>query len=162
MAKLTLANFKLRTASNAADEKTEATRRTANISKVPEFNVNNTTAANNESRTVVYNTEAPGFKAKETTNKQSRDRHMCITLPPYLPKLQTPELINGGIYGNIYERLPNCDDPAGYYYQRDQEIMAERQKWIDTGYCVHVAGNLADELKRCGESVPNFDEPTTF
>ncbi|KAJ2496854.1 hypothetical protein GGH96_005540 [Coemansia sp. RSA 1972] len=162
MAKLTLANFKLRTANNAAAKKTESTRTAANISKVPGFNDNKTTTANNKSRTAAHNTEAPEVKAKETTNKQSHDKHMCIALPPYLPKLQTPGLINGGIYGNIYERLPDGDNPAEYYYQLDQKIMAGRQKWIDTGYCVHVAGNLADELMICGESVPNFDEPTTF
>ncbi|KAJ2155165.1 hypothetical protein IWW43_004121 [Coemansia sp. RSA 1935] len=155
MAKLMLANFKLRTASNTAAEKTEATRTDVHNSKTPGFKVDNPTIANGELRTVVYNTKAPGVKA-------NRDKHMCIALPPYLPKLQTPELINGGIYGNIYENLPNCDNLAEYYYQRDQEIMAERQKWSDTGYCVHVAGNLADELMRCGEYVPNFDEPITF
>ncbi|KAJ1794288.1 hypothetical protein LPJ67_000850 [Coemansia sp. RSA 1938] len=162
MAKLMLAKFKLCTANNTAAEKTEATRTDVHNAKTPGFKVNNTTIANGELRTVVYNTKAPGVKAKEATDKQSRDKHMCIALPPYLPKLQTPELINGGIYGNIYEKLPNCDNLAEYYYQRDQEIMAERQKWSDTGYCVHVAGNLADELMRCGEFVPNFDEPTTF
>ncbi|KAJ1761770.1 hypothetical protein IW145_003477 [Coemansia sp. RSA 521] len=103
MAKLMLAKFKLCTANNTAAEKTEATRTDVHNAKTPGFKVNNTTIANGELRTVVYNTKAPGVKAKEATDKQSRDKHMCIALPPYLPKLQTPELINGGIYGNIYE-----------------------------------------------------------
>ncbi|KAJ2407210.1 hypothetical protein J3F80_002981 [Coemansia sp. RSA 2526] len=64
MAKLMLANFKLRTASNTAAEKTEATRTDVHNSKTPGFKVDNPTIANGELRTVVYNTKAPGVKAK--------------------------------------------------------------------------------------------------
>ncbi|KAJ2134503.1 hypothetical protein IW136_004623 [Coemansia sp. RSA 678] len=69
VAKLMLANFKLRTTSNAAAEKTEATRTDVYNAKTPGFKANNTTVANGELRTVGYNTEAPGVKAKEATDK---------------------------------------------------------------------------------------------
>ncbi|KAJ2667482.1 hypothetical protein IW148_000177 [Coemansia sp. RSA 1199] len=138
-------NDKLRSASNVIAKKTVAMYNSGE----PGFKVKEATAANNVIAekseamvTVDSSAKEHESKVEETTGTQKHNVHSRKAVPPLAPKRKPIIHIRGGMYGNINNVLQRYDDPAGYYNE--------------------FTYNLDDELKRCGELVPNYYEFAIF
>ncbi|KAJ1856901.1 hypothetical protein GGF49_001622 [Coemansia sp. RSA 1853] len=138
-------NDKLRSASNMIAKKTE----TVYSSDEPSFKVEEAIAANNVIAekseamvTVDSSAKEHESKVEGVTETQKHDVLLRKVVSPLAPKRKPIIHIRGGMYGNINNVLHRYDDPAGYYNE--------------------FTYNLDDELKRCGELVPNYYEFAIF
>ncbi|KAJ2554202.1 hypothetical protein IWW35_001408 [Coemansia sp. RSA 1878] len=152
----TAANNELCAASDALTEKTEVTHTAVDNFEAPEFKVEKATATNNElctaNNVIVEKTEAMvtadnsakehEFKVIKATEAQKHNVNLRKVAPPLAPKRQPLKRIKSGMYGNTNGEFQRYSNAAGYYNE--------------------FAYNLDDELKRCGELVPNYYEFAVF
>ncbi|KAJ2130414.1 hypothetical protein GGF48_002018 [Coemansia sp. RSA 921] len=152
----TAANNELCAASDALTEKTEVTHTAVYNYNEPGLKIEKATATNNElclaSNVIVEKTEAMitadnsakkhEFKVKKATEAQKHNVNLRKVAPPLAPKRQPLTRIKSGMYGNTNDEFQRYNNAAGYYNE--------------------FAYNLDDELKRCGELVPNYYEFAVF
>ncbi|KAJ2503661.1 hypothetical protein GGH96_000001 [Coemansia sp. RSA 1972] len=136
-------------ANNAIVEKTEALLTAVYNFEEPGLKIEKATAANDKlymasnkisektdaTPTAVNNTKKPGFKFEKATEAQKHYVNLRKVAPPLTH-------IKGGMYGNTNDKFQRYDNYAEYY----------------NGFTY----NLDDELKRCGELVPNYYEFAIF
>ncbi|KAJ2272180.1 hypothetical protein EV176_003743 [Coemansia sp. RSA 451] len=152
----TAANNELCAASDALTEKTEVTHTAVYNYNEPGLKIEKATATNNElclaSNVIVEKTEAMitadnsakkhEFKVKKATEAQKHNVNLRKVAPPLAPKRQPLTRIKSGMYGNTNDEFQRYNNAAGYYNE--------------------FTYNLDDELKRCGELVPNYYEFAVF
>ncbi|KAJ2138020.1 hypothetical protein IW136_003285 [Coemansia sp. RSA 678] len=152
----TTANKELCLASDVLTEKTEVTHTAVYTYDKPGLEIKEATttydklcAANN---VIVEKTEAMvtadnsakehEFKAKKATEAQKHNVNLRKVAPPPAPKRQPLTHIKSGMYGNTNEEFQRYSNADEYYNE--------------------FTYNIDDELKRCGELVPNYYEFAVF
>ncbi|KAJ1774228.1 hypothetical protein IW137_001539 [Coemansia sp. RSA 1287] len=149
-------NEELCLASNVLTEKTEVTHTAVYNYDEPGLKIEKATAINNElctaNNVIVEKTEAMvtadnsakehEFKVIKATEAQKHNVNLRKVAPPLAPKRQPLTRIKSGMYGNTNGEFQRYSNAAGYYNE--------------------FTYNLDDELKRCGELVPNYYEFAVF
>ncbi|KAJ1757208.1 hypothetical protein LPJ77_004662 [Coemansia sp. RSA 2523] len=150
------ANKELCLASDVLTEKTEVTHTAVYNYDEPGIKIEKATATNNKlctaNNVIAEKTNAMvtadnsakehEFKVKKATEAQKHDVNLRKVAPPLASKRQPLTRIKSGMYGNTNDEFQRYNNAAGYYNE--------------------FAYNLDDELKRCGELVPNYYEFAVF